>query len=422
MAFEDTLQCAMVLDSQDSLAKYRDEFLYPGAHSSTIYFCGNSLGLQPKRTRQYLQSELDDWGNLAVDGHFQGANPWFEYHKFLKKGLVELVGAKEAIEVTPMGSLTTNLHLLMVSFFRPSQEKFKIIVEAGAFPSDQYTIETQCRFHGLDPNEAIIELAPSSGNYTLNTSKITECITKYQGQVALVLLSGVQYFTGQLFDIKTITEAGHSAGAIVGWDLAHAIGNVPLFLHDHQVDFAAWCTYKYLNSGPGATAGIFVHNRHAGNSKLPRFGGWWGYPEEERFQMKKGFVPASGADGWQLSNANVLSLAAQRASLDIFLEAGITNLREKSLLLTGYLEFILKGIAAKSDSFQVITPKEANSRGCQLSLVFNEHGKSIFDGLTENGVIVDWREPNVIRVAPTPLYNTFQEVFRFGQILKSLIL
>ncbi len=420
MIFDESIQCARDLDQQDPLRKFREQFLYPEINNKkTIYFCGNSLGLQPKKTIDHLQAELDAWGNLAVEGHFHGTNPWFEYHKFLKKGLVELTGAKDGHEVTPMGSLTSNLHLMMVSFFRPSNQRYKIIMEFGAFPSDQYAVETQCRFHGLDPADAVIEMAPKPGAHTLETTDIINCIEENREQLALVLMSGIQYFSGQLFDIETITRAGHQAGAMVGWDLAHAIGNVPLFLHDQQVDFAVWCSYKYLNSGPGGTAGIFVHENHGKNEDLPRFGGWWGHVEEERFQMKKGFIPMTGSDGWQLSNANVLSMAAQKASLDIFLAAGIDNLRKKSLLLTGYLNYLLQEAAVDSGLFQVITPEE--SRGCQLSLGFHDRGKHIYQELLDQSIIVDWREPNCIRVAPTPLYNGFQEVFEFSQVLKKLL-
>ena len=422
MTFEKSIHYAKKLDRHDPLRAFREQFLYPEIKGKkTIYFCGNSLGLQPKKTIDYLKTELEDWKNLGVEGHFHGTNPWFEYHKLLKKGLVELTGAKNGQEVTPMGSLTSNLHLMMVSFFRPTQQKYKIIMESGAFPSDQYAIETQCRFHGLNPADTVIELAPKPGAYILETADITNCIEENREQVALVLMSGIQYFTGQLFDIEMITEASHRAGAMVGWDLAHALGNVPLHLHHHQVDFAVWCSYKYLNSGPGGTGGIFVHERHGKNVDLPRFGGWWGHTEEERFQMKKGFQPMVGSDGWQLSNANVLSMAAQKASLDIFLAAGIENLRKKSLLLTGYLNYLLLELAADSGIFQVITPEDHESHGCQLSLFFHDRGKHVFQALSDQLIIVDWREPNCIRATPVPLYNSFQEVFEFSQALKKLL-
>jgi kynureninase len=334
---------------------------------------------------------------------------------------VALTGALDTTEVTPMGSLTTNLHLMMVSFYQPTKQRYKIIMESGAFPSDQYAFETQCRFHGFDPDQAIIEIAPAQGHHTLDTAHIVSSIQEQGDQLALVLLSGVQYYSGQLFDIEKITSAGHDAGAKVGWDLAHAIGNVPLYLNEHQVDFAVWCSYKYLNSGPGGTAGIFVHQRHHSRPDLPRFGGWWGYPEQQRFEMKKGFEPMAGSDGWQLSNANVLSMASQKASLDLFLEAGIDKIRGKSLRLTGYLEFLLDEVSSGKDRFRIITPGKPDERGAQLSLLFSENGTLIFKGLADAGVVVDWREPNLIRVAPAPLYNTFEEVYQFCQILKTLI-
>lgn len=422
-SFKASRDFARKMDEQDPLASFRERFFIPKTKegSKAIYFCGNSLGLQPRATALTIQQELKDWKNLGVEGHFHGSNPWFEYHKFLKPGLVELTGASDPSEVTPMGSLTTNLHLMMVSFYRPTQHRYKIIMESGAFPSDQYAIESQCRFHGLDPAQAIVELTPEPGKYYLETSRIIRSIEENSEQLALVLLSGVQYYSGQFFEIEPITRMGHDAGAYVGWDLAHAIGNVPLSLHQHQVDFAAWCSYKYLNSGPGGTAGIFVHKKHENEPDIPRFGGWWGYPETERFEMKKGFIPAKGADGWQVSNANILSMAAQKASLEIFLEAGITRIRDKSLLLTGYLEFLLNDLSHGLDKFKMITPDNPQNRGAQLSLLFNQEGSAIFRELTNSGIVVDWREPNIIRMAPAPLYNTFEEVYGFCQVLKTLI-
>jgi kynureninase len=422
MKYQASLAFAQELDKNDSLANFRGQFLVPERQQKElIYFCGNSLGLQPKTVSQYLQLELEDWHQLAVDGHFHGRNPWFNYHKFLKKGLVAITGAADVHEVTPMGSLTTNLHLLMVSFFQPVGQRNKILIEHGAFPSDQYLVETQCRFHGLDPDESIIELEPQPGKYTLDTNDIIDSIRKHADQLALVLLSGVQYYTGQHFNIGDITRAGHEAGAMVGWDLAHAVGNVPLALHQDQVDFAAWCSYKYLNSGPGATAGIFVHEQHESSFDLPRFGGWWGHQEEERFLMKKGFKPMKGSDGWQLSNANVLSMAAQKASLDIFMEAGMDRLHAKSKMLTGYLEFLLNEIIEETGTFSIITPTQPEQRGAQLSLLFTNHGNQVFDALINQGIVVDWREPGTIRVAPVPLYNNYQEVFHFYQVLKKIV-
>ena len=422
MNFEASETCALELDRNDPLRQFRDRFLIPEKNGKEVlYFCGNSLGLQPGSVAESIGIELHDWHHLGVEGHFQARNRWFDYHKFLKPTLVELTGAKDRNEVTPMGSLTSNLHLMLASFYRPNNERYQVIMESGAFSSDRYAVETQCRFHGLEPEEAIIELHPQKGAHTLQTSEILRCIEENRDQLAIVLLSGVQYYSGQFFDIETITRAGHEAGAYVGWDLAHAIGNVPLSLHRHQVDFAVWCSYKYLNSGPGATGGLFVHEKHGRNPELKRFGGWWGHDENERFLMKKGFKPTSGSDGWQLSNANILSMAAQKASLELFSEAGIDRIRTKSLQLTGFLEFLLEILSTDTGCFSIITPRDPAQRGAQLSLLFHEKGKGIYRKLKESGVIVDWREPDTVRVAPVPLYNSFQEVFRFSRILKSLL-
>ena len=335
MEFEFTQEFAQKLDDQDSLSSFRELFHYPDLHESqTLYFAGNSLGLQPRSTREYLGIELDSWKELAVEGHFHGKNPWFHYHKFSKDSLAKLTGARPT-EVVALNNLTSNLHFLMVSFYRPTADRFRIITESDAFPSDQYALESQVRSHGFDPDEAIIEVAPESGKYTLETSKIVDAIKEYGQSTALVLFSGVQYYTGQFFDIAAITEAGQESGAYVGFDLAHAIGNVPLNLHEDGPDFATWCSYKYLNSGPGAVSGIFVHDRHSRKPGLPRFAGWWGHDEESRFRMEKGFVPMEGADGWQVSNVNILSSAALRASLDIYDKAGINNLREKKYSVDG---------------------------------------------------------------------------------------
>jgi len=419
MKFESTENFARELDRQDALSKFRDRFYIPERNGQPlIYFCGNSLGLQPKSVPDALAVELKDWRELGVAGHLNATNPWFSYHKLLKPGLVELVGARDDSEVTAMGSLTNNLHLMMVSFYRPQQKRFKILMEKGAFPSDQYAVETQCRFHGLDPREAIVEVAPGPGSYTLSTNKILDTINELGETLALVLFSGVQYYTGQLFDIEAITRAGNQVGARVGWDMAHAVGNVPLELHRHQVDFAVWCSYKYLNSGPGGTSGIFVHQKHGENHELPRFAGWWGYPEDQRFEMKPGFKPTPGADGWQLSNANILSMAAQKASLELFMEAGITNIREKSFKLTGYLEYLLRKM---SGPFVIITPENEQARGAQLSLFFEKDGYEVFKKLTDSGIVVDWREPGSIRMAPAPLYNTFQEVYNFCATIEGLL-
>lgn len=421
MTFENSLSFAQSLDEKDPLKTYRNQFHIPKINGKDcIYFTGNSLGLQPKSTRQFVEEELLDWEELGVEGHFHAKKrPWFHYHKFSKEALAKIVGAKPS-EVVSMNSLTTNLHLMMVSFYRPEGKKFKIAMEAGAFPSDQYAIESQVRFHGFDPKESIIEIAPREGEATLRTSDIVDTIENNAESIALVLFSGVQYYTGQYFDLKSITEAGHKAGAKVGFDLAHAVGNVPVNLNESGADFAAWCSYKYLNSGPGGVSGIYVNERHANNPDLPRFAGWWGHKEDERFKMEKGFIPMEGADGWQQSNVNVLSSAAHMASLQIFNEVGMDKLRAKSLQLTGFLEYLIK--SDLKNYVQILTPENTNERGCQLSLVVEKDGRKVFDTLTKEGVIADWREPEVIRVAPVPLYNTFEDVFNFFSIMKKVLI
>lgn len=409
---------AQSMDAQDPLAGYRKEFLFPKVDGQeAIYFCGNSLGLQPKSAQAYIQKELDNWANLAVDGHFHGEDAWYHVRKKSKPALASIVGAHEH-EVVAMNNLSSNLHFLMVSFYRPSSKKFKIITEAGAFPSDMYMLETQVKFHGFDPKEAIVEVSPRENEHILRTEDILQVIEKHEGELALVMMAGLQYYTGQVFDMKAITEAAHQAGALAGFDLAHAAGNVPLRLHDWDVDFATWCSYKYLNSGPGNISGIFVHERYAEDRDLPRFAGWWGHDEGERFKMEKGFVPMYGADGWQLANSNVLALAAHQASLDIFERAGINNLRRKSELLTGYLEFLIRQISGESGVLEIITPENPKERGCQLSLLIHKGGKDVFDEFYKHAVVGDWRHPNVIRLAPTPLYNSFLDVYRFARILE----
>ena len=421
MNFINTFQYAKKLDSQDTLRRFRNQFLIPSSNGkSNIYFAGNSLGLQPKGTKKYVNEELYDWATLGVEGHLHSRRPWLYYHKFTKKMLARLVGAKTH-EVVAMNQLTVNLHLMMVSFYAPTSQRYKIITEAGAFPSDQYALESQIKYHGFDPEKALIELTPRTGEHTIRTEDITATINQHGPELALVIFGGVQYYTGQFFDLKQITIAGHAAGAYVGFDLAHAIGNVPLSLHDDDVDFAVWCSYKYLNSGPGSIAGIFIHGRHGKNFDLPRFAGWWGHDEKERFLMQKGFKPMPGADGWQLSNVPVFQSAAHIAALEIFQQTTIKELRKKSMLLTGYLEFLLKDFDPKQQFYSVITPPDPAQRGCQLSLLIQRNGKKIFKSLMRAGVILDWREPNAIRLAPVPLYNTFQEVFRFVEILKSSI-
>lgn len=423
MNFLNTLNFAQELDSKDPLSSFRNEFIIPTENGKeVIYLCGNSLGLQPKATRDAVMEQLDNWGKYAVEGHFKSSTPWMPYHKIVRDDLARLVGAKP-IEVAAMNTLTVNLHLLMVSFYRPTKKRFKIIVEASAFPSDQYAFESQARFHGYDPDEAIIEVKPRKGEYTLRTEDILSTIEQHQDSLALVLFGGVNYLSGQFFELEKITKAAHHAGAYCGFDLAHTAGNLPLKLHDWNVDFACWCSYKYLNSSPGGISGIFVHEKHGTNPETPRFAGWWGYEEKTRFQMKKGFKPEPGADGWGLSNIPVLPLAAHKASLELFDKAGMDRLRTKSELLTGYLEYIIGEINKQvgHEQFQIITPKNPKERGCQLSIICKENGRELFEQLTKKGVMGDWREPNVLRFAPVPLYNSFSDIYNFGQILSSVV-
>jgi len=386
------------------------------ATTNSIYLCGNSLGLQPKAIRQALLNELDQWAEHGVEGHFRGDLPWMHYHKFLTQQTARLVGALPH-EVVVMNTLTVNLHLMMASFYRPTPTRFKIVMEAGAFPSDQYAMESQVRWHGLDPEKAIVEVAPRAGEDILRTEDILDILEHEGDSVALVMFGGVNYYTGQFYELGKIAAAGHGIGAKVGFDLAHAAGNLPLQLHDWGPDFAVWCSYKYLNSGPGGPSGAFVHERHANSPELPRFAGWWGHDEAERFKMKKGFRPMQGAEGWQLSNAQIFSFAAHKASLDIFDAAGIENLRVKSLQLTAFMEQVLKEANGSRNLFKIITPGDPKQRGCQLSLLTDHRGKALFDFLAANGVMADWREPNVIRFAPVPLYNSFEDVWQMGQLV-----
>jgi kynureninase len=420
MVFENTLVFATALDEQDPLQKFRAEFLFPKRYSKEfIYLCGNSLGLQPKSAREVVGLQLDSWHNLAVEGWFDGDSPWMGYHKELKELMAPIVGAMPS-EVCPMNTLTVNLHLLMVSFYKPGQNRFKIIMESGAFPSDQYAIESQLRFHGYDPAEAIIEVAPRKGEYILRTEDITDKIAAHADEIALVLFGGVNYFTGQWFDMPAITAAGHAAGAIVGYDLAHAAGNVPLALHEWNVDFACWCSYKYQNGGPGGISGIFVHEKHFADQSLNRFAGWWGYHEARRFKMEKGFIPGQGADGWQVSCTQVVPMALYHASLKLFADAGYMHpLRSKSKTLTSYLIYIINQVNKElgRELFKVITPPEEKDRGAQVSMIAQANGKSIFDQLVANHVLGDWREPDVIRLSPVPLYNSFTDIFRTGELL-----
>jgi kynureninase len=423
MDFQNTREYAISQDQADLLYKFRDEFLIPRKDGKEIiYLCGNSLGLQPKSTKSYIQQQLDNWGNLGVEGWFEGETPWIFYHKELQKLMAPIVGAKPE-EVIPMNNLTVNLHLMMVSFYRPKEKHYKILMEGGAFPSDQYAVESQIRFHGYDPKDAIIEIHPRSGEDTLRTEDILSEINKHADDIALILFGGINYYTGQYFDLEAITKAGHNAGAYVGFDLAHAAGNVSLKLHDWDIDFACWCTYKYMNSSPGGISGVFVHENHFNNKELNRFAGWWGYEENNRFKMTKGFVPERGAEGWQLSCSPVLMMSALKASLILFNEAGgIEKLNKKSIQLTGFLEFILADInnCIGYEQFRIITPKLSGERGCQLSIVAKDHGKLIFDELVKQHVIGDWREPDVIRISPVPFYNSFMDVFEFGRILKEI--
>ena len=418
MNFRNTLEFAREMDAQDPLAAFRNRFYMPQKDGKDcIYLCGNSLGLQPKSVREKIEQELIDWQNLGVEGHFHGKNPWFSYHHFLSKETANLVGAKES-EVAVMNSLSVNLNLLMLSFYTPTATRNKILVEAGAFPSDYYAVEQIIKMKGFDPNECMVECKPKADEYTLETADILQQIEDLGDSLALVMFGGVNYYTGQYFDLKSITTAGHQVGANVGFDLAHATGNLPMQLHDWNVDFATWCSYKYLNSGPGGTSGVFVHERHGNNPDLPRLAGWWGHDEKTRFLMKKGFIPQEGAAGWQMSNAQIFPMAIHKASLEIFEEAGLNNLRQKSVLLTGFLEFLIDAANKEKElGFEIITPRNPNERGCQISLLTKANGKELFNQLTEKGVIADWREPNVIRVAPVPLYNSFEDVFTFVSLL-----
>jgi len=405
---------AVAMDARDSLACFRERFFIPKTKSGDdcVYLCGHSLGLQPRTAGSYLEQELRDWAELGVEGHFHAKNPWMPYHRLLAEQTATLVGAQSA-EVVVMNSLTVNLHLMMASFYRPARDRHKILVERGAFPSDQYAVKSQIRFHGFDPASALIELTPRDGEVCMRDGDIELLIERQGDSIALILLGGVNYATGQAFDLAGITKAGRRKGCIVGFDLAHAAGNVPLELHDWGPDFAVWCSYKYLNGGPGCVAGCFVHERHARAWELPRFAGWWGHDENIRFEMGPEFHPMEGAEGWQLSNPPILALAALRASMEIFSEAGMDRLRAKSVALTGYMEFQLGQLA--SPKFSIITPSEQERRGAQLSIRLPSEGRKLCERLTAVGVIGDWREPDTFRVAAIPLYNSYQDVYRFVQ-------
>ncbi|NAS29592.1 kynureninase [Flavobacteriaceae bacterium R38] len=420
MQFQNSLQFAQQLDQQDKLRKYREEFNFPKVNDKeVIYFTGNSLGLQPKRTEAYVNEVMNDWKELAVEGHFYAKKPWWDYHERLAEPLSKIVGAKKE-EITVMNTLTVNLHLLMVSFYRPTLKRFKILCEEKAFPSDQYMLASQVKFHGFDPEEAIVTIKKREGEHFWRTEDIISKIEEFGNELALVLIGGVNYYNGQVFDMEAITKAGHMVGAKVGWDLAHAAGNIKMELHNWNVDFAAWCSYKYMNAGPGNASGVFVHEKYLGKKDIPRFEGWWGHNKERRFLMEPHFDPMPNAEAWQLSNAPILSVAPYLASLSLFEEVGMNELIEKRITLTAYLEFVLTEIDKEvSSTFEIITPPE---RGCQLSVFLHGEGRSLFDYLMKEGVIVDWREPNVIRLAPVPFYCSFEDMYRFGQILKKGIL
>ena len=419
MTFSADENFARQLDAEDSLRHFREKFHLPRGKDGNplIYFAGNSLGLMPKAAREIVEQELDDWAKLGVDAHLDAATPWYSYHETLRAPIAQLVGAKP-VEVICMNSLTVNLHLMMATFYRPTKARFKILIEEPAFPSDTYAIKSQIVHHGLDPNETLILARPRKGEFTVRTEEIVDLIDKHGDELAVVMIGAMNFFTGQLFDIEKITAAAQKRGIVVGFDLAHAIGNVPLDLHDWNVDFAVWCSYKYLNAGPGAVAGAFVHERHATNTKLPRLAGWFGNDPNTRFRLhlEPEFIPVPSADGWQISNPPILSMAPLRASLSIFDQAGgMEPLRAKSIKLTGYLQFLIE--SAGHSKLSVITPREMNERGCQLSILVHEHPKELFGKLETAGVKCDFREPNVIRAAPTPLYNTFHELWRFAKIL-----
>lgn len=418
MTFENSLAFARALDKKDPLKKFRNRFFIPKVNGKeSIYLCGNSLGLQPKTVEQQLKIELEDWKKLGVEGHHHGKRPWLYYHHFFSKSVAKLVGAKPA-EVVVMNQLTVNLNLLLISFYRPQGKKTKILIEADEFPSDYYAFEQQIKLHGLNPAECIIEVMPREGEVTLRTEDIIAKIEAHKDELALVMLSAVNYYTGQFFELQKIASTARAHNITFGVDLAHAIGNVELKLHSWGIDFATWCSYKYLNSGPGGVSGIYVHEKYADRPDLPRLAGWWGNDEKTRFKMRenKHFVPQAGAAGWQISNAPVLSMAAHRASLDIFDEVGMKALRQKSELLTGYLEFL---IGKGNKHFRIITPTDKKQRGCQLSIQTLSDGKKLFQKISKAGVIADWRDPDVIRVAPVPLYNSFEDVYNFAKLLLS---
>ncbi len=414
------LEFAKQKDRHDPLASYRDKFYIPKDQygNDLVYLCGNSLGLQPKSTQDYINQELKDWAELGVEGHLEAKNPWMPYHEFLTQTMANVVGAKP-IEVVTMNTLTANLHFMMVSFYQPTKERYKIVIESDAFPSDKYAVESQLRHHGFDHNEGLIQWQPRQGEELLQYEDLETILKEHGHEIALILIGNVNYYTGQFFDMKRITQLGHGHGCKVGFDCAHGAGNVKLDLHDSGADFAVWCSYKYLNSGPGSLSGCFVHERHAHDETLNRFTGWWSHNKTTRFNMRHEFDVLPGAEGWQLSNPPILSLAAIRASLDIFDEVGIDNLVKKAKDLTGYFEFLLNSIG--KETIRIITPSDPYQRGCQLSIQVKQADKSLHEKLTRAGVISDWREPDVIRCAPVPLYNSFEDVYQMVERLKKIV-
>jgi kynureninase len=420
MNYENTIEFAKKMDAADPLRDFRTRFHLPKQKDGTpyVYLCGNSLGLQPKSTRAAIEQELIDWENYGVEGHFHAKNPWMPYHEFLTESMAKVVGAKP-IEVVVMNTLSVNLHLMMVSFYRPTAKRNKILIEYDAFPSDKYAVASQIQFHGYDPSESLIELKARAGEETIRKEDIEKVIKEQGEEIALIMLGNTNYYTGQFFDMKKITELGHAKGCMVGFDCAHGAGNVNLDLHNTGADFAVWCNYKYINSGPGSLGGCFVHERHAHDKNLPRFTGWWGHNKTTRFGMRDAFDPIPGVEAWQLSNPPILSMAAIKASLEVFMDAGMENIFKKSKTLTGYLEFLIDEM--HDDQIKIITPKDPTQRGSQLSIQVKNADKKLFDEITKKGVIADWREPDVIRVAPVPLYNSYEDVFRFVEIVKENI-
>ncbi len=418
--FQANLESAISMDEADELRAFRHQYHFPIQSNGEpyIYFCGNSLGLQPKSTAEHVLQELQDWQNLAVEGHFHAKNPWMPYHELLTNAMAYVVGA-HSNEVVVMNTLTANLHLMLVSFYRPTKDRNKIVIESDAFPSDRYAVQSQIRFHGYDPNECLLGLMPRPGEVCLRKEDIGAFIEQHGSSIALILLGNTNYYTGQFFDMKQISEWGHARGCMVGFDCAHGAGNLPLNLHDSGCDFAVWCNYKYLNSGPGGMGGIFIHERHLNQNGIPRFEGWWGHNKVTRFKMRDDFEAIPTAEAWQLSNPPILSMAAVSSALKLFEEAGMERLRAKSIQLTAYLEFLVNSLG--KNVIHIITPADADERGAQLSIQVKNADKTLYDQLTKQGVIADWREPDVIRVAPTPMYNSYQDVFQFYEILKNAL-